>query len=149
MPHHSLHYASRLNSGVRPLKSISAICLPLLALIGLRSGKQPIDVSGLTEASAAFDREHVEPFLLQVAGALPSGLSANAAVKLARNINGLWLGQTGNWEFAVILYDQEHRLVISGFKDDFSAPDIYFFSTPIVANSIRQQITSYFEAAGI
>jgi hypothetical protein len=130
------------------LKYISAILFSILSLIGLRSGKSPIDTSGLSEASTGFDREHVEPFLLQLALSFSLGLPASSASKLARNINSLWLGQSGNWEYPVVFNGQTERLVVAGFKDDFASPDVYFFSSIAITEHINQQFTAYFEPLG-
>ena len=123
--------------------------LSLLAAVGLRSGKTPLATDGLLEASAGFDAHLVQPFLLQLASQIEVGFTSDQAIVLARRINSLWLGQTGNWAYEVQLAGQRGRLVVSGFKDDFSAPDIYLFSSPSIAPQVQQQLSSFFESAGI
>ena len=123
--------------------------LALFAAIGLRSGKEPIATDGLVEASANFDAHLVKPFLTQLAGQFETGFTAQSAAVLARRITSLWLGQSGNWAYDLQFSGQAGRLVVCGFKDDFSAPDLYLFSSPAIAPVVQQELTSFLAAAGI
>ena len=126
-----------------------SLLLSLFSAIGLRSGKEPIPTDGLVEASANFDSHLVKPFLIQLAGAFEGGLTEQSAALLARRINSLWLGQSGNWAYNVQVSGKRGRLVICGFKDDFSAPDLYLFSSPTIAPVVQQELSSFLTAAGI
>ena len=126
-----------------------SLLLSLFSAIGLRSGKEAISTDGLVEASANFDSHLVKPFLTQLSGRLESGLTRQDAAVLARRINSLWLGQSGNWAYDVHATNQAGRLVVCGFKDDFSAPDLYLFSSPSIAPLVQQELSSFLETAGI
>ena len=126
-----------------------SLILSLFAAVGIRTGKRAIPTDGLVEASAAFDSHLVKPFLLQLAGHISSGFTPEQATTLARRINSLWLGQSGNWAYDVQVSGQTGRLVVCGFKDDFSAPDLYLFSSPTIAPLVQQELSLFLQAAGI
>jgi hypothetical protein len=64
-------------------------------------------------------------------------------------VDGLWVGQTGNWEFTVTFNGKSARLVIAAYKDDSDAPDMYFFSSPDVAAQINKELAAFSQAHGI
>jgi hypothetical protein len=64
-------------------------------------------------------------------------------------VDRLWVGQAGHWEFPVTLNGKPTRLVIAAYKDDSDAPDLYFFSSPDAAAQITKELAAFSEAHGI
>ena len=95
------------------------------------------------------DQEHVGPLLNQISALFPAGFTLDAAAKVTDQVDGLWAGQSGNWEFSVTFNGQPARLVIAAYKDDSDAPDLYFFSTTDVAAQINKELAAFSEAQGI
>ncbi len=131
------------------MKRFRALLFSILALVGCTGATQPIDTTGLTEASMNLDQEHVGPLLTDFSKMFSSGFSPDAAAKITDQVDGLWVGQTGNWEFAVTFNGKPTRLVIAAYKDDSDAPDLYFFSSPDVAAQITKELAAFSEAHGI
>ena len=132
-----------------PMTSFRAILFSILALVGCTGATQPIDTRGLTEASMNLDQEHVGPLLTGVSKLFSSGFTQDIAAKVTDQVDGLWLGQTGNWEFSVTFNGKPARLVIAAYKDDSDAPDLYFFSSPDAAAQISKELAAFSEAHGI
>ncbi|WP_133001233.1 hypothetical protein [Luteimonas arsenica] len=131
------------------MKSFRALLFSMLAIVGCTAATQPIDTSGLAEASMNLDQEHVGPLLTEISGLFPTGFPQDAAARVTDQVDGLWVGQSGNWEFSVTFNGQPARLVIAAHKDDSDAPDLYFFSSPEVAAQINRQLVVFSEAHGI
>jgi hypothetical protein len=131
------------------MKSFRALLFSLLALVGCAEATQPIDTSGLSEASMNLGQEHVGPLLNQISALFPDGFNPDAAAKVTDHVDGLWVGQSGNWEFTVTFNDQPTRLIIAAYKDDSDAPDLYFFSTTDVTAQINKELAAFSKAQGI
>jgi hypothetical protein len=131
------------------MKSFRALLFSVLAVVGCTAATQPIDTAGLSEASMNLDQEHVGPLLTQISRLFPAGFTQDAAAKVSDNVDGLWVGQSGNWEFSVTFNGQPARLVIAAHKDDSDAPDLYFFSSPDVAAQINKELAAFSETYGI
>ena len=131
------------------MKNFRAFLFSVLALVGCTGATQPIDTAGLTETSMNLDQEHVGPLLTGISKLFATGLSPDAVAKITDQVDGLWVGQTGNWEFTVTFNGKPTRLVIAAYKDDTDAPDIYFFSSPDVTAQIGKELTAFSEAHGI
>ena len=131
------------------MKNFRALLFSVLALVGCTGATQPIDTSGLTEASMNLDQEHVGPLLTDISKIFSAGFTQDSAAKLTDQVDGLWVGQSGNWEFSVTFNGQPARLVIAAYKDDTDAPDLYFFTSPDVAARINEELTAFSEAHGI
>ncbi|GAA4871063.1 hypothetical protein [Luteimonas vadosa] len=131
------------------MKGFRALLFSILAVVGCTGAAQPIDTSGLTEASMNLDQEHVRPLLTEISQLFSAGFTQDSAAKLADQVDGLWVGQSGNWEFSIIFNGQPARLVVAAYKDDTDAPDLYFFSSPDVAARIDKELVAFSEAHGI
>jgi hypothetical protein len=107
-----------------------------------------IDVSDLTEASMNFDQEGVGPFLGGLSRSFSSGFSADQADKLTTAIVALPIEKTGHWEYSVTVNGKPERLVIVVFKDDVDAPDLAFYSSPVLSGRIQEQLESFAQAQG-
>ena len=116
--------------------AIIAIFLLLASVTGCTKEPVALDVSGLKEASTSFDQENVAPFLARVASLFKSGFGSKEATVLADSINDLPIESTAMWEYAVSIDGKTERLVVLAFKDDVDTPDIYFYSSPAVADAI-------------
>lgn len=95
------------------------------------------------------DQEHVGPLLNGVSKLFPAGFTQEAAANVTDQVDGLWVGQSGNWEFSVISNEQPARLVIAAHKDDSDAPDLYFFSSPEIADQINDALVTFSKTHGI
>ena len=131
------------------MKSFRAILFSILSLVGCTGATQPVDTTGLAEASMNLDQEHVEPLLAQVSKLFSAGFTPDAAARITDQVDGLWVGQTGNWEFSVTFNGEPARLVIAAYKDDSDAPDLYFFSSPDIAAQITKELAAFSDAHGI
>ena len=132
-----------------PMKSFRALLFSILALVGCAGATQPIDTTGLTESSMNLDQEHVGPLLAKISKIFPAGFTQDAGAKLTDQVDGLWVGQSANWEFSVTFNGRPSRLVIAAYKDDSDAPDLYFFSSPEVAAQINKELSAFSEEQGI
>ena len=131
------------------MTSFRAVLFSILALVGCTGATQPIDTTGLSEASMNLDQEHVGPLLTEVSKLFSSGFTHDNAAKVTDHVDALWLGQSANWEFAVTFNGKPARLVVAAYKDDSDAPDLYFFSSPEAAAQINKELTTFSEAHGI
>ena len=131
------------------MKSFRALVFSALALAGCAAATQPIDTVGLAEASMNLDQEHVGLLLADISEIFPAGFTKDAAASITSQVDGLWVGQSGNWEFSVTFNGERARLVIAAYKDDLDAPDLYFFSSPEVAAQISERLVAFSEAHGI
>ena len=131
------------------MKNFRTLLFSILALVGCSGATKPIDTTGMTEASMNLDQEHVGPLLTGISKMFSAGFSPNEAAKITDQVDGLWVGQTGNWEFTVTFNGKPVRLVIAAYKDDSDAPDLYFFSSPDAATQITKELAAFSEANGI
>lgn len=131
------------------MKIFRALLFVMLTIFGCAAATQPIETSGLTEASMNLDQEHVGPLLTKISGLFPTGFPQDAAAEVTDQVGGLWVGQSGNWEFSVTFNGQPARLVIAAHKDDSDAPDLYFFISPHVAAQINRELVAFSKARGI
>jgi len=74
------------------MKSFRAILFSILALVGCTGATQPIDTSGLTEASMNLDQEHVGPLLTDISKHFSAGFTQDSAATLADQVDGLSVG---------------------------------------------------------
>lgn len=126
---------------------LAGVLVGALAAIGC-GGWGGADLSGLTEASANFDLQNVEPFLLRVAAQV-DGLGTEEVNVLVREVSAMSPDAEESWAFEVVYQGVVTPLHIRVFMDDVDAPDVYFFTSPELAEAINKQMTAYFEELGI
>ena len=105
-------------------------------------------MSGLAEASTNFDLENVEPFLERVASHV-DGFEPAEVTALATEISAMSISDEKTWEFSVTYNGQEVPLHVRAFMDDIEAPDLFFFTTPELAEVINSEIFAYFDELGM
>lgn len=101
-------------------------------------------MAGLTETSTNFDLEHVKPFLLRVSS-LAEGLGPADINSLAKRVSAMPPDAEDSWDFEVIHRGVQTPLHIRVFMDDIDAPDVYFFTSPELAEAITDEMSAFFD----
>lgn len=102
----------------------------------------------LEEASMAFDSEHVEPFLKKISPFFDSGFSEEQITKIVMEMKKLKIGRETELRFKPTYKGNPTTLKVGIFMDDVDAPDLYFYSTPELAEWLQNELESYGEEIG-
>jgi hypothetical protein len=92
------------------------------------------------ETSTNFDLEQVQPFLVQIATLVDSGLGLPEIDGVMKKVKKLKPDQSCYFTFSVVLDGIASPLRIRVFMDDVDAPDIYFYACSKLASRIDDQI---------
>ena len=106
------------------------------------------DLSDLSEASMNFDQEVVGQFLQILSKSIESGFNSKDAKDLTKKIDALSVDEEDRWEYMVVVNGKKTRLVVSAYKDDIDAPDLYFYTSPELASQIEGQLESFATSMG-
>lgn len=92
--------------------------------------------SKLHEFSTNFDVDAVRPFLERIQPLMASGFSSGEIERVCQLIATLSHGQELMLEFQVRYAGEDTPLQIRVFMDDLAAPDVYFYSSTALAQTI-------------
>lgn len=103
---------------------------------------------GEVESSANFDLEHIGPFLGRISALIESGFGANEIQRVCQSIDAMEHDDQKEMDFPIRHGSADCNLRVVVFMDDVDAPDVYFFTTPTLANLIDEEIDEFFEETG-
>jgi hypothetical protein len=104
--------------------------------------------SELAEASMNFDAEGVGPFLARLSS-LAGGFGPTQIEQVVCLVDRLGMDEERELRFEVTHEGRSVPLLIKIFKDDVSAPDLYFFTTPRLAEAIDRLMKDFCDEHGL
>jgi hypothetical protein len=114
-----------------------------------RDNRPPSPAMPLKEASTAFDLEHVGPFLDRVSSMVDSGFGAKERESLSQMVSEMKVDEERTREFTIQYHGHPTLLRIHVFMDDIKSPDVYFFTTPELADQIQREMVEFLDARGL
>jgi hypothetical protein len=112
-----------------------------------REGEEQM-VGKFEEASMNIDIENLKPFLLRIVSFMEKGFSTDEIDKVMALAH---LPHDSDEEigFSVVFQGQQTPLIIRVFMDDIQNPDIYFFTSPQLAERISKEFEAFCEELGL
>lgn len=102
----------------------------------------------LVESSMNFDLEHVKPFLHRVASLIKAGFGDSEVEEVASFAEQLEAGDEKEWTFATRSQGKPSEFRVRVVMSDVGAPDLHFFSPPVLAEKIDAELERFADENG-
>ena len=101
------------------------------------------------EVSSNFDRKNVAPFLSRLPPLIESGFSSQQVSQVVGSMDELKRKQEKDFEFPIRFRGAPATLKIKVVMDDIDSPNLYFFTTPALADLIDGDLRRFLEEHGL
>jgi hypothetical protein len=103
----------------------------------------------LRETSGNFEVDHLQHFLQRVKTLVDSGFGEDEILQIQTAAESMPIDSKKHWEFPIDFKGTTTSLGITLFMDETEFPEVSFLTHPDLAETIDQQMTSFFkEIAG-
>ena len=103
----------------------------------------------LQEFSGNFDTKMVRPFLTRIQPFIESGFGSDQIEQVCQLVATLPHDHERTIEFQIRYDGRPTTFQVHVFMDDIDAPDIYFFSAPVLSKKIGVEYRRFTEELGI